>query len=193
MLTSVLVPLDGTALAETALHPATVLAHRLDARMILLVRSIDTWPKEAPAPPDTFTALFSAEDYLAATARQVTASGVPVHLAVSVDTPAEGISAEAAYSQADLIVMATHGRTGLAAPQCHLGSAAPHRGTHPDLESDRSSREALRERFRASLPPGPHDAHPRATRWLAPGGTSPPARTGVGAASEQSARVGARR
>jgi nucleotide-binding universal stress UspA family protein len=113
MLTSILVPLDGTPLAETALHPATVLAHRLDARMILLVRSIDTWPKEEPAPPDTFTALFSAEDYLAALARQVTASGVHVHLAVSVDTPAEGISTEAAYSQADLIVMATHGRTGL--------------------------------------------------------------------------------
>ena len=113
MLTSILVPLDGSPLAETALRPATVLAQRFDAQIILLVRSVETWPTQEPAPPGPIAAVFSADAYLTAIARRVAASGLTVRQAVSAEDPANGIRAEAAYHHADLIVMATHGRHGL--------------------------------------------------------------------------------
>lgn len=113
MLKYLLVPLDGSPLAETALQPASMLAHRFGAQMILLVRSIETWPTQEPAPPGLVTALYSTEAYLNAVATRVAEWGLTVQTLVSVEHPASGIRAEAAYHQADLIVMATHGRQGL--------------------------------------------------------------------------------
>jgi nucleotide-binding universal stress UspA family protein len=112
MLTSILVPLDGSSLAETALQPASILAHRFGARLILLVRSTETWPREEPVPADDLIAAFQADAYLAAVARRLSGEGLTVQTEVVVENPASGISAEADYHQADLIVMATHGRRG---------------------------------------------------------------------------------
>lgn len=46
MLNTILVPLDGSALAETALDPALLLARRFEAE-VLLVRAL--LPEELPA------------------------------------------------------------------------------------------------------------------------------------------------
>ena len=113
MLAHILVPLDGSLLAETALQPAARLAQRFDARLLLLVRSTDTWPKEEPFPADDLLAAFQAGDYLMAVARRLRDAGLAVQVEVSAEAPASGISAEAHEHQADLIVMATHGRQRL--------------------------------------------------------------------------------
>ncbi len=114
MFTNILVPLDGTPLAETALRPAALLGQRFGSRLILLVRSIDTWPtQEQPTPPGPVSAIISTEAYLTTVAKRVTEWGLTVQTLISDERPAHGISAEAAYHQADLIVMTTHGRQGL--------------------------------------------------------------------------------
>ena len=113
MIKSILVPLDGTPLAETALQPAAMLAERFEADVLLLVRSIETWPTGEPAPSDDLEAMSVAEDYLTTMASRLAREGLTVYRAVLGEEPASGISAEADYHQADLIVMATHGRTGL--------------------------------------------------------------------------------
>lgn len=113
MLNYILVPLDGTPLAETALQPAAMLAQRFGAEVILLVRSIETWPAGEPAPSDGLTAMFKAEEYLTTIANKLAEEGLTVQRAVLGQKPASGISAEADYHQADLIVMATRGRQGL--------------------------------------------------------------------------------
>lgn len=115
MLKQILIPLDGSPLAETALQPAAVLANRFGASLILLVRSTETWPKQEPLPADDLLAEFQAGDYLTAVARRLSREGLTVHIEVLADDPASSISAEAAYHQADLIVMATHGRQGIGA------------------------------------------------------------------------------
>lgn len=115
MLKHILIPLDGSPLAETALRPAARLAQRCGASLILLVRSTQTWPEEAPLPPDSLLAAFEAGDYLTAVARRLSREGLTVSTEVLVDAPASSISDEAVHHQADLIVMATHGRTGLSA------------------------------------------------------------------------------
>jgi nucleotide-binding universal stress UspA family protein len=113
MLTHILVPLDGSPLAETALLPASILAQRFGACLVLLVHSTDTWPKEAPSPADSLLAAFQAGDYLTAIARRLRDAGLTVQVEVIAEAPSSGISAEAQEHQADLIVMATHGRQGL--------------------------------------------------------------------------------
>lgn len=113
MINRMLVPLDGTPLAETALQPAAILAKHFEAEVILLVRSIATWPPGEPMPSDDLTAMSAAEEYLTTTASRLTREGLTVYRAVLGEEPASGISAEADYHRADLIVMATHGRTGL--------------------------------------------------------------------------------
>lgn len=113
MINRILVPLDGTPLAETALQPAVMLAERFEAEVILLVRSTENWPKQEPFPADDLLAVFQARDYLTAAAKQLSDAGLTVHTKITVDDPASDIGAEADYHQADLIVMATHGRMGL--------------------------------------------------------------------------------
>jgi nucleotide-binding universal stress UspA family protein len=113
MLKHILVPLDGSPLAETALQPAAVLAQRFGAKILLLVRSTETWPEQEPFPADDLLAAFQAGDYLTTVARRLSSEGLTVYIEVIADAPASGISAEAHEHQADLIVMATHGRQGL--------------------------------------------------------------------------------
>ena len=110
MFKRILVPLDGSPLAETALAPATTLAQRFSAEL-LLVRTIlvhafpgvDTGSAQLEA-------MREAHAYLEQVSRRVKATGVVVETAIPYDTPATGISDQAAFRHVDLIVMSTHGR-----------------------------------------------------------------------------------
>jgi nucleotide-binding universal stress UspA family protein len=113
MLKRILIPLDGSPLAETALQPASVLARRFGASLILLVRSTHTWPEQEPFPGDDLLAAFQAGDYLTALASRLSREGLTVQTEVLTDDPASSISAKAQEHQTDLIVMASHGRAGL--------------------------------------------------------------------------------
>ncbi len=110
MFKRILVSLDGSALAETALAPATVLAERFSAEL-LLVRTVLThvFPGVDPG-PSQLAALQEAECYLERVISPLREKGIRVHAAIPYDSPAIGIADQAEFRLVDLIVMATHGR-----------------------------------------------------------------------------------
>lgn len=123
----ILVPLDGSPLAEQALPWATRLAHGAHARVVLLtVLSPRALPPDEhlvyqPAPAATPPPALVVTTYLEGIAARLRDVGVPTTIQVVAGDPATAIGEQAAH-HADLIVMATHGRTGL--PRLRLGSIA---------------------------------------------------------------------
>ncbi len=113
MLRTILVPLDGTPLAETALEPAARLARRFDAE-VLLVHAIMSADAEEQA---SSTALergpLGPETYLEGIASRLRAEGVRVRISLLPMDAAEGIADEASFSNVDLIVMTPRARKGL--------------------------------------------------------------------------------
>lgn len=113
MLNTILVPLDGSPLAETALDPALLLARRFEAE-VLLVRTV---VPEALSADETraprLVATHAAQQYLASVAHYVRSEGVIAQTVVLPLEPAEGIAERAALCNVDLIVMTTHGRIGI--------------------------------------------------------------------------------
>ncbi len=114
---NLLVPLDGSALAEQALGPAADLASLAEGRCTLL-RVVDPSNRAGAAGEET-----EAWEYLEGIARRVRKQGVPVGLRVAVSArPADAIVEEAGAQGSDLIALATHGRGGLR--RMLLGSVA---------------------------------------------------------------------
>lgn len=105
MLNTILVPLDGSPLAETALEPAMLLAKRFNAEL-LLVHSISSEKPSDETEPDPQT-------YLEYVAGHVRSEDLVARTSRLTMEPAEGIADEAGLSNADLIVMTTHARKGL--------------------------------------------------------------------------------
>jgi nucleotide-binding universal stress UspA family protein len=98
----ILVPLDGSAFAESAVDPAASFASDLRGQLVLLTVQDDPG------------AIREADDYLARVRTRVTA--ICPELAVSCEVrngdPARAIEEAAAVLEAGLVFMATHGRTG---------------------------------------------------------------------------------
>jgi len=123
MVSRILVPLDGSKLAEGVLPSVEVLAGQLHAE-VYLVEVVDVkseaWPK-AEEPPHPVSGqseweargIQTAVDYLSGVAAALQAKNVDAKWEV-----AEGVAATSivnfAHSHAvDLIAMSTHGRSGL--------------------------------------------------------------------------------
>ena len=110
----VMVPLDGSSLAEMALPKAVELLNGPRATLILLRAAEATtlpWidPTEAQA-----AVVREAEAYLAAVAAELADQGVTrVIRSVWYSSAASAIVAAARMRSVDLIVMSTHGRSGL--------------------------------------------------------------------------------
>ena len=131
-LRTLLVPLDGSALAEVALPYAVELAARTGAT-IHLVRVVDvpamlyqSWV-QMPASADIINQLEQdlvqdAESYLTMVAEQLRSQGVDVKTRVRSGLPVAELLALEQEVQPDLVVMATHGRSGLS--RLVLGSVA---------------------------------------------------------------------
>lgn len=96
----ILVPLDGSEPAEAALSYAEALA-RASGGTLYLVRA---------APLDDQAA---ADRYLARQAAALEARGVAAETLIFGMRPADAVVEAATHAQVDLVVMATHGRTGL--------------------------------------------------------------------------------
>jgi nucleotide-binding universal stress UspA family protein len=113
VLKKLLVPLDGSPLAERALAYATALSIPTAARLVL-VRAVTT--HALPGVDDRelqVRSLLEAQRYLHEVADGLTARGFQVETATPYgDSPAEWIDREGGLRQCDLIVMTTHGRTG---------------------------------------------------------------------------------
>ena len=110
---TILVPLDGSALGELALPVAEALARQADAQLVL-VRSV--WrPESRHLDPvqAQFEDVQAVKVYLADIAQRLGEQGLLVTRAFPTLPPAQSILSEIESHQADLVVMSTHGRTGL--------------------------------------------------------------------------------
>jgi nucleotide-binding universal stress UspA family protein len=126
----IVVPLDGSPLAEKALRPAAELARLFDAELALVRVNrpalLDVYLPEGAGAVSTTGAMEEAErvealereearQYLDRVASALAARGVRCRTDVLIDrSPASGILAEASARHADLIALETHARRGLA-------------------------------------------------------------------------------
>jgi nucleotide-binding universal stress UspA family protein len=127
---TILVPLDGSAFARQALGTAQMLGRAFGATLLLAAvvpaREPADPPQLAPASPWRNEAQHRETDRLMfeldKTARQLEAAGAPVRRQLLHGKPGEALIAHAGTATAALIVMATHGRSGI--DQLRWGSVA---------------------------------------------------------------------
>lgn len=119
----ILVPLDGSPLAEEALPLATTLGQPFSSQIILFqvlrffVTLRGAYQEISPdweAVAHEYAAYEEAEAYLQAKRDELRAQGFEVRILLLGIGPNEEISDVIAAQKVDLIVMATHGRSGLA-------------------------------------------------------------------------------
>ncbi|MEX2314983.1 MAG: universal stress protein [Thermomicrobiales bacterium] len=144
---SLLVPLDGSMFSEEALPFAVDLARRCDASLGLVNICDPFWvsphltvvPEQADGREGRLAdvdrqALASGRSYLERVAEGIRSQGISVRWEVRFGKPADEIVRAAETTEADLIVMTTHGRGGVR--RLAFGSVANevlHRGTIPIL------------------------------------------------------------
>jgi nucleotide-binding universal stress UspA family protein len=126
----ILVPLDGSDVAEEALGPAAELARIMDARLTFL-RVVEPIPLVAPdglvySPPALDTTLMDdltvqAQSYVDHVAARWQGEGLKIETRVAVNDLPTAAVLEAAVGH-DLIALATHGRSRMA--RLFLGSVA---------------------------------------------------------------------
>ncbi len=121
----ILVPLDGSTLAEAALPHATALATRFQASLTLLevATSITVASAVDPLAASGAEAALvveaaeateqAAKEYLAGVAARPDLKDLQVQVEVVPGVPAREIVRRAKAGDVDLIVMSTHGRSGL--------------------------------------------------------------------------------
>lgn len=113
MFGTIMVPLDGSLLAERALPYAEAVARAAGARLALVrAAGARSLPGQKPGAAH-MAALEGAETYLEQAARRIAGPGLSVDTGVTFAGAVEGIMDEIDFRRPDLIVMATHGRGGL--------------------------------------------------------------------------------
>jgi nucleotide-binding universal stress UspA family protein len=114
MLDRILIPLDGSALAESVLVQVRRLLARRDAELLLL--QVVTLPpsNEADAGEPLDHLWSRATEYLQSVAGRLSSEGIRARTRVVEGFPAREILGAAKKEHADLIAMSTHGRTGIA-------------------------------------------------------------------------------
>ena len=121
-LDKILVPLDGSALAESAIAKAMDLARGGSTLMLLRAAEAHTLPGVDPTEAQV-EVVREAEEYLANVAARLKEQGIDsVETSVWYGPAASAIVDAARLRKADLIVMSTHGRSGLG--RLILGSVA---------------------------------------------------------------------
>lgn len=137
MLARILVPLDGSHRAERAIPVAARVA-RATGGTVLLVRVITPPSMYGPSfvPPPlgiqkTDEIRFEVAAYLTQVAGLPVLSGVPTHTETLTGQPADAILMAIDTLSADIIILTSHGRTGLM--RWALGSVAQHLVRHAHI------------------------------------------------------------
>lgn len=118
MYSKILVPLDGSQLAERALEPALEIARATDAEIILLEAVQDSL---APVPEaryhvparEAYRSAITSMKYLREIAARLRPEARKVRWHVEEGDPIDVILSFAHRQDVDVIVISTHGRTGL--------------------------------------------------------------------------------
>lgn len=121
MYEEILVPLDGSELAEHALPHARALSKAFDARMTLLciVETVQMYSQPGmigPAvsvPLDVKEEMKNLKGYLDNIAGELKKEGITARTEVREGDPASEICDYADQNDEDIIVMSTHGRSGI--------------------------------------------------------------------------------
>jgi nucleotide-binding universal stress UspA family protein len=132
MFQRIMVPLDGSELAERALPLAGQIAKAMGAKLYLVraVEAPDLWlagPSPVYVPPTVYDDLLknateAATSYLKGVREQLESSGLQVQADQCEGNPAVALLDYESTVKADLVVMCSHGRTGLS--RFALGSVA---------------------------------------------------------------------
>jgi nucleotide-binding universal stress UspA family protein len=115
MFKHILVPLDGSRLAEDILEPAQSLATHFGSRVTLL-HVVERDPPERVHGEPHLTTKTESENYLDGVARQMITAGITVDVHVherSVADVAAALDTHAHEYEVDLIAMCKHGRSGI--------------------------------------------------------------------------------
>ncbi len=116
MINHILIPLDGSALAECVLPHVLAIAQAVEARVTLL--HVLELPhakadKQAVDPLEWHLRKQEAEEYLARLAAQLSGNGLTVSDVILEGPPAECVIDFANTHDVDLIALSSHGRSGL--------------------------------------------------------------------------------
>lgn len=127
MFTKILVPLDGSVLAESVLPTVTQLALDFKATIVLMRVHVPSYVPYLADTPYSLVEISRREEeecrtYLEATAVRLRNRGLTVDMLVHEGNPADAILDAVDVAQADLIAMTTHGRSGVG--RWLLGSVA---------------------------------------------------------------------
>lgn len=112
---SILVPLDGSSMAESALSAVESLAGKFQAT-VLLLHIIESHPPATIHGERHLSDISDAENYLKEVALRLNSSGIAVEIHVHSDKEgdvARSIVDHAGEINPDLVIMCTHGRGGL--------------------------------------------------------------------------------
>ena len=115
----ILVPLDGSEFAEAALGPALAIAGAMEADVVLfrVAQPVPRTTKLAEMPDvynDVVAATYrEAEEYLEALQQELASDRVSIEYRPAADGVARQILDYAARHGVDLIVLSSHGRTGV--------------------------------------------------------------------------------
>lgn len=113
MFQRILVPLDGSALAEIALGPASILARRFDAELLLVSSSsLRSFPGLNSRSAE-LRALRQTRAYLEIAANLLKGVGMQVEIASPADTLVGGVTRRRQFHGLELVVMAAGGQSGL--------------------------------------------------------------------------------
>ncbi|WP_276302388.1 universal stress protein [Halorussus lipolyticus] len=114
MYDSILVPIDGSQQADNALDHALGLADTYDAEIhLLFVVSVASVPNEIDAGPVEDKLDRYGEGVTSSAAERAGEAGVEARTEVVPGTPHRAILDYAGDREVDLVVMGTHGRTGI--------------------------------------------------------------------------------
>lgn len=127
MAAKILVPLDGSALAERAVEQAEKIAKALGYEVILfrvIQNPLAGAPEAGPAAEEraTLDSIDEAYSYLKPIASRLEGNGIKARVEVGEGPPYAGILGLAHKEDVEFIIMSTHGRTGLT--RALMGSVA---------------------------------------------------------------------
>jgi nucleotide-binding universal stress UspA family protein len=113
----ILVPLDGSELAECVLPHVKAIAAGCSTGKVVLLRIVEPLPAGIPPAVDfevvQKAGVKAAEGYLVKVKAQLSKEGLNVEAKVLTGRPAETITDFAQREKVDLIALATHGRSGI--------------------------------------------------------------------------------
>ncbi len=118
----IMVPLDGSKLAECVLPHVEAIAKCGGTQDVTLVRVVEPFRAAAGAEvtfDETYLKKYEAEsmkyaeNYLDSVAKKISLPGVTIKKVVLSGIPADSLSDYAKNNKVDLIIIATHGRSGV--------------------------------------------------------------------------------